>query len=126
MLLGNVFQKFGNELERHQQILLSLSDILIEIYFAESALCRTLKNIDNQGIESQKTQKNMVQFYVFEAYNIIHKSARETILSISEGKEQEQLVNILNEKCTYTHYPNIFEIKTKIADSFIKENKYFI
>ena len=68
----------------------------------------------------------MVQFYVFEAYNIIHKSAREIILSISDGKEQEQLVNILNEKCTYTHYPNIFEIKTKIADSFIRENKYFI
>ena len=126
VLLGNVFQKFGNELERQQQILLSLSDILIEIYFAESALYRTLKNIDSQGIESQKTQKNMVQFYVFEAYNIIHKSAREIILSISEEKEQEQLVNILNEKCTYTHYPNIFEIKTKIADSFIRENKYFI
>ena len=76
ILLGNVVQKFGNELERQQQILLSLSDILIEIYFAESALYRTLKNIDSQGIESQNTQKNMVQFYVFEAYNIIHKSAR--------------------------------------------------
>ena len=126
VLLGNVFQKFGNELERQQLILLSLSDILIEIYFAESAIYRTLKNIDSQGIESQKTQKNMVQFYVFEAYNIIHKSAREIILSISEGKEQEQLVNILNKKCTYTHYPNIFEIKTKIADSFIRKNKYFI
>ena len=126
MLLGNVVQKFGNKLERQQQILLSLSDILIEIYFAESALYRTLKNIDSQGIESQNTQKNMIQFYVFEAYNIIHKSAREIILSISDGKELEQLVNILNDKCNYTHYPNIFEIKTKIADSFIRENKYFI
>ena len=81
--------------EKQQQILLSLSDILIEIYFSESALYRTLKNIDNQGIESQTTQENMVQFYVFEAYNIIHKSAREIILSISDGKEQEQLLKIL-------------------------------
>ena len=84
ILLGNVFQKFGNELEKQQQILLSLSDILIEIYFSESALYRTLKNIDNQGIESQTTQENMVQFYVFEAYNIINKSAREIILSIKQ------------------------------------------
>ena len=97
ILLGNVVQKFGNELEKQQQILLSLSDILIEIYFSESALYRTLKNIDNQGIDSQTTQENMVQFYVFEAYNIIHKSAREIILSISDGKEQEQLLKILNE-----------------------------
>ena len=126
ILLGNVVQKFGNELEKQQQILLSLSDILIEIYFAESALYRTLKNIDRQGIESQTTQENIVQFYVFEAYNIIYKSAKELILSISDGKEQEQLIKIINEKCTYTQYPNIFEIKSKIADNFIRENKYFI
>ena len=126
ILLGNVVQKFGNELEKQQQILMSLSDILIEIYFAESALYRTLKNIDSQGIESQTTQENIVQFYVFEAYNIIYKSAKELILSISDGKEQEQLIKIINEKCTYTQYPNIFEIKSKIADNFIRENKYFI
>ena len=126
ILLGNVFQKFGNELEKQQQILLSLSDILIEIYFSESALYRTLKNIDNQGIESQTTQENMVQFYVFEAYNIIHKSAREIILSISDGKEQEQLLKILNEKCSYNRHPNVIGLKTKIANKFIEENSFFI
>ena len=126
ILLGNVVQKFGNELEKQQQILLSLSDILIEIYFSESALYRTLKNIDNQGIESQTTQENMVRFYVFEAYNIIHKSAREIILSISDGKEQEQLLKILNEKCSYNRHPNVIGIKTKIANKFIEENSYFI
>ena len=126
ILLGNVVQKFGNELEKQQQILLSLSDILIEIYFSESALYRTIKNIDNQGIESQNTQENMVQFYVFEAYNIIHKSAREIILSISDGKEQEQLLKILNEKCSYNRHPNVIGIKTKIANKFIEENSYFI
>ena len=126
ILLGNVVQKFGNELEKQQQILLSLSDILIEIYFSESALYRTLKNIDNQGIDSQTTQENMVQFYVFEAYNIIHKSAREIILSISDGKEQEQLLKILNEKCSYNRHPNVIDLKTKIANKFIEENSYFI
>ena len=126
ILLGNVVQKFGNELEKQQQILLSLSDILIEIYFSESALYRTLKNIDNQGIESQTTQENMVQFYVFEAYNIIHKSAREIILSISDGKEQKQLLKILNEKCSYNRHPNVIGLKTKIANKFIEENSYFI
>ena len=126
ILLGNVVQKFGNELEKQQQILLSLSDILIEIYFSESALYRTLKNIDNQGIKSQTTQENMVQFYVFEGYNIIHKSAKEIILSISDGKEQEQLLKILNEKCSYNRHPNVIGLKTKIANKFIEENSYFI
>ena len=126
ILLGNVFQKFGNELEKQQQILLSLSDILIEIYFSESALYRTLKNIDNRGIELQTTQENMVQFYVFEAYNTIHKSAREIILSISDGKEQKQLLKILNDKCSYNRHPNVIGLKTKIANKFIEENSFFI
>ena len=126
ILLGNVVQKFGNELEKQQQILLSLSDILIEIYFSESALYRTLKNIDIQGIESQTTQENMVQFYVFEAYNTIHKSAIEIILSISDGEEQKQLLKILNEKCSYNSHPNVIGLKTKIANKFIQENSYFI
>ena len=126
ILLGNVVQKFGNELEKQQQILLSLSDILIEVYFSESALYRTLKNIDNQGIESQTTQVNMVQFYVFEAYNTIQKSAREIILSILDGEEQEQLLKILNEKCSYNRHPNVIGLKTKIANKFIQENSYFI
>ena len=68
----------------------------------------------------------MVQFYVFEAYNIIHKSAREIILSISDGKEQEQLLKILNEKCSYNRHPNVIGLKTKIANKFIEENSYFI
>jgi len=68
----------------------------------------------------------MVQFYVFEAYNIIHKSAREIILSISDGKEQEQLLKILNEKCSYIRNPNVIGLKTKIANKFIKENSFFI
>ena len=126
MLVGNAVQKYGPNLEKHQQILLALSDILIEIYFAESALLRTLKNIDREGSETQKTQKEMVQFYVYEAHEIILKKAKETILSISKGAEQKQLLETLNKQCSYSSYPNVIEIKTEIANKFIQENSYFI
>lgn len=126
MLVGNAVQKYGPNLEKHQQILLALADILIEIYFAESALLRTLKNIDREGSETQKTQKEMVQFYVYEAHEIILKKAKETILSISKGAEQKQLLETLNKQCSYSSYPNVIEIKTEIANKFIQENSYFI
>lgn len=36
MIAGAGVQKFGPELEEHQQILMASGDILIEIYMAES------------------------------------------------------------------------------------------
>ena len=44
MIAGNAAQKYGAKLEEQQQVLQSLADILIEIFFSESALLRTLKN----------------------------------------------------------------------------------
>ena len=126
VLIGNAVQKYGKKLEEQQQILLALSDILIEIYFAESALLRTIKNLERGGIEAQEITKAIVQFYVFEAHDIVNKKGKEVILNISEGKEQKQLLEALNKNCSYREYPNIIEIKTKIADKFVKENRYFI
>src|SRR6056300_319591 len=126
ILTGNAVQKYGTQLEAHQQVLLGLSDILIEIYFAESALLRTLKNSTRKGILTQETQQAMVQHYVYEAHDIVLKRGKEVILSISEGDEQKQLLEVLNKICSYSHFPNIVKIKTKIADRFISENSYFL
>lgn len=126
LLVGNAVQKYGDKLDQHQQVLLALSDILIEVYFAESSLLRTLKNSDRDGQEAQELQQAMVQHYVFEAHNTVLKKAKEVIFSISKDDEQKQLLNVLNKSCTYKKYPNIVSIRTKIADRFIHENSYFI
>ena len=126
MLTGNAVQKYGTQLEDHQQVLLSLSDILIEIYFSESALLRTLKNCEREGAEAQKTQQALVQHYVYEAHDIVLKKAKEVILSISKGAEQKQLLEVVSKSCSYSDYPNIVDVKTEIADRFISENSYFL
>ena len=54
MVAGAALQKYGPELEKHQQLLTAASDILIEIYMAESCILRTEKNIHRFGLESQK------------------------------------------------------------------------
>ena len=126
LLVGNAVQKYGDKLDQQQQVLLALSDILIEVYFAESSLLRTLKNTDRDGQEAQELQQAMVQHYVFEAHNTVLKKAKEVIFSISKDDEQKQLLNVLNRSCTYKNYPNIVTVRTKIADRFIHENSYFL
>lgn len=124
LIAGNAVQKYATEMDQQQQLLLNLSDILIEIYMAESGLLRTLKNCDRTGVDSQTSQIAMTQYYVFEAMEITAKKGKESICSIAVGKEQTQLLSALEGYCKYEQWPNIVALKTQIADSVINENQY--
>ena len=128
MIAGNATQKYGSNLEKEQQVLQALADILIEIYFCESAILRTIKNINREGLEKQEIQISMVQNYVFEAQNLITKRAKEVIFHLTESNktERDQLLSGIQEHAEYVEYPDSFTLRTKIADRFIMENSYFI
>ena len=126
VLIGNCVQKYGSKLENHQQILLCLSDMLLEIYFSESGLLRTLKNIDRTSYESQTIQIYIVKLYIFEAQNIINKKSTEIISRITSGQEKRKLLTVVKNKCSYSEYPDIISLKNKVADSFIEQNSYYI
>ena len=76
MVAGAAVQKYGPDLEEHQQLLMAASNILIEIYMAESAILRTEKNAKRFGLDSQKHQIEMSQLYLYNAVDIILKSAK--------------------------------------------------
>ncbi|MGB1113713.1 MAG: acyl-CoA dehydrogenase family protein [Flavobacteriaceae bacterium] len=125
MVMGNATQKYGTQLEEEQQVLLSLADVLIEIYFSESALLRTQKNINRKGLETQEIQIAMVQHYIFEAHELVSKKLKEVILHLAQNEaERTQMMDALDKHNAYTVYPDLFDLKTKIATHFIKENSY--
>ena len=125
MVMGNATQKYGTQLEEEQQVLLSLADVLIEIYFSESALLRTQKNINREGLETQEIQIAMVQHYIFEAHELVSKKLKEVILHLAQNEaERTQMMDALEKHNEYTVYPDLFDLKTKIATHFIKENSY--
>ena len=124
VLTGNAAQKYGAKLDEHQQILLALSDIFIEIYFTESAILRTLKNCDRSGEKSQLVQIAMTKAYLYEASDIIAKKGKEVIINMCKEDEQKQLLEVLHKKLQYHAYPDIIGLKTKVADKLIKENNY--
>jgi alkylation response protein AidB-like acyl-CoA dehydrogenase len=122
MIAGSAFQKYGTEFDKHQQTLLGLSDMLIEIYFAESALLRTIKNID-RGLD-MTYQTDMSKLYLFEATEIVLKRAKEIIGNISDGDAKKTLLKGVNRLCRYDDLPDIISLKNRIADKVIAENKY--
>ena len=122
MTAGSAFQKYGTEFEKHQQVLIGLSDMLIEIYFAESALLRTLKNID-RGYD-MSFQSDMSKLYLFEATEIVLKKAKEIIGNISNGEAKKSILKGVHRLCKYVDLPDIISLKNRISDKVIKENKY--
>ncbi len=124
LLLGKAFEKFGSEIDKNQQVLLSLSDIAIEAYFSESSLKRTIKNINKTSADDQSDQINMTRLYIYDARQIILNKSNDLVNSIIETKNQDNLYNSIVSKLKYYKNPNVFKLKTKIADKVISENKY--
>ena len=124
LLLGKSFEKFGPEIDKNQQVLLSLSDLAIETYISESTLKRTVKNIKRTSNIDQEYQISMSKLYIYEAVKIIEKKSRDIINSVIDDDNQENIYSSISKKLSYTKNPNIFELKTHVADKIIAENKY--
>ena len=56
MVAGAILQKYGEKIEEHQQLMLACSDILIQIYMAESAILRAEKMAKKEGEDKLKAQ----------------------------------------------------------------------
>lgn len=124
MVAGSAVQKFGDELESHQQLLLACADILIEVYMAESALLRTEKNVGRFGEDSQKEQIAMSRLYLYKAVDLINQRAKEGIVSFAEGDEQRMMLMGLKRFTKYQNQPNVVALRLVIADKIIADNTY--
>ena len=92
MVAGSAAQKYGEELEEHQQLLLASADILIEIYMAESAILRAEKNAKRFGEDKQKEQIAMSKLNLYHAVDKINQKGKEAIVSFAEGDEQKMML----------------------------------
>jgi len=124
MVAGKAVETYGMELEEHQQLLLAASDMLIEIYMAESALLRTDKNAKRFGEDSQKAAIAMTQLYLYEAVEIAASKGKEAIISFAEGDMQRMLLMGLRRFTKYANYPNVIELKNIIAEEIKAKDGY--
>lgn len=124
MVAGSAVQKFGPDLEQHQQLLMAASDILIQAYLAESTLLRTEKNVKRFGEESQKTQIAMTKYGLYRAVDIVSDKAKEAIVSFAEGDEQRMMLMGLKRFTKYTNHPNVVALRTEIAEAVAEKNSY--
>jgi hypothetical protein len=124
MVAGGAVQKYGPDLDEHQQLLMAAADILIEIYMAESTILRTEKLAKNEGEAKVKEQIAMAKLYLYKAVDVVVQKGKESIISFAEGDEQRMMLMGLRRFTKYTNMPNIVSLREIITTKLVAENSY--
>ena len=124
MVAGGAVQKYGPDLEGHQQLLMAAADILIEIYIAESTILRTEKLAKKAGEANVKEQIAMAKLYLYKAVDVVTQKGKESIISFAEGDEQRMMLMGLRRFTKYTNMPNIVGLRETITTKLVAENSY--
>ena len=117
-LINLVVGKYKDTLESEQEILMSLSDMIIETYNAESALLRVIKMAKTGS--DYMLQADMMRTYFYEASHRINKAGRD-VLNALEGNDE--LLSLLDELTKVRSF-NTKEARRRIAAKMIEERKY--
>ncbi|WP_121965071.1 acyl-CoA dehydrogenase family protein [Myroides sp. N17-2] len=124
MVAGSAVQKYGPELDKHQALLMAASDMLIEIYMAESGILRTEKLAKLKGEANIKEQIAMAQLYLYHAVDVIALKGKEGISSFTEGDEQRVMLMGLRRFTKYVNLPNVNALRETIATKLVETNEY--
>lgn len=118
LVTGEAAMKYQKKLDKEQEILESLANIIIEIFAMESVLLRTLKDLNRTGNPSSH-QQDMTTVYVQEAFARIENIARESLAALENEKGQ-----IILKTLTNFEFTNTFSLKRRIASQIIEDEKY--
>ncbi|MDQ0475596.1 acyl-CoA dehydrogenase family protein [Chryseobacterium sp. MDT2-18] len=119
MVAGAALQKYMMDIEKQQHLLLNASEILNQIYMAESAVLRAEKHFDTDSVQAAMARLNL-----YKAVEAITTAAKEGIVSFAEGDEQRMMLSGLRRFTKYTNMPNVVALTEKVAAHFVEKGSY--
>jgi len=120
---GAAVQKLMAKLDTEQEILMSIADMSIATYHAESVLLRVMKLVDQRGAENVQPYIDIMQTFLYDAADSVNKSGKDAINAFADGDEQRMILMGLK-RFTRAESFNSKEARRRIADRMIAENKY--
>ncbi|MFJ7728422.1 acyl-CoA dehydrogenase family protein [Neobacillus sp. NPDC097160] len=122
---GLAAQKFGKALEREQEVLANIADIVSAVYAMESVVLRTEKSIAKDGLEKSKQKLLYTQIFCQEAFNEIEATAKETLVAVEQGDTLRMMLSSLRKFTRHTPI-NVIAKKREAADVVIEAERYTV
>lgn len=123
MVAGAAAQKFMQKLKDEQEIIMNVTDMMIQLFVSESVLLRTLKLIDSKGEEEAKPFIDMTKVFINDAVDKLNIYGKQAIASFAEGDERRMMLMGLK-RFTKFDPVNSKQLRRNIADRLIEASKY--
>ncbi|MHA4737551.1 acyl-CoA dehydrogenase family protein [Dyadobacter sp. MSC1_007] len=123
MVAGAAVQKFMMKLSDEQEIIMSLADMVIETFVAESVLLRVEKRIERLGADANSLHKDIALIYLHRAAERVNNAGRAAITSFAESDELRVMLMGLK-RFTKIEPMNLKDARRRIADELIAKNDY--
>ncbi len=123
LLAGATAQALLQKLSTEQEILMQLSDMMGDIYLAESAILRTEKMTLRTSVEATARQQDMTRVFLEDAVERFSFAGKRVITAWAEGEMKRNLLMGLRR---FTKYDGINTVAARrnIAQALIDANEY--
>ena len=123
IMIHAVQEKYGKDMLREQEVINNISNMMMQVYTAESMALR-IKKISETGLKSNvDLYKDMMAVNVFDAASVIGKNAMDAIYSMYEGDEADRMYKAMKNLCCVEGV-NVKDARRRVADFLIEENEY--
>lgn len=116
-----VMKYMGPELEKQEQVLMKLSNMIIDLYGMDSVLSRVMKRIKAVGEDKMKTEIDIAKTFVTEACDRIMNEAKRVLANLYQGDELKAQLTKISKWDLFLGFDTI-RAKERIADR-IKEDR---
>jgi alkylation response protein AidB-like acyl-CoA dehydrogenase len=123
MVAGAAVQKLVTQLEKEQEILMNVADMLIETFVAESLFLRVKKLHEMKNENEISTLTDILKVFFTDSIDRLNKSGKTAITSFTDGDEQRMMLLGLKRFTKYESV-NTTVARRRIADKMIEAGEY--
>ncbi len=123
MLAGSAVQKFMQKLGDEQEIIMNLTDMLTQVFVAETMILRTQKLAAVKDESAASYLEKMTRVFVSDSLERVNIYGKHAVAAFAEGDELKMLMLGLK-RFTKFEPVNTTKLRREIADKLIEENKY--
>lgn len=124
MVLGSAAQKYMQDIQQQQEVLIGCADIIMDAYSMETVCLRALKCSEVKGEEAAAKYVDVAAVFCNDAIQRVESKAKNTLAGFGEGDDLRMMLAALK-RFTKNNSPiNTIEARRRIADGLIEANGY--